>query len=356
MKFAILGDTHWGCRKDSPIFYKHFEKFYGTFLNHMESEGIKLVIQLGDTFETRKQTNSLTLSEAKRIYFSPAQKAGIHTYITVGNHDIYHRESVSVNTPKLLLSEYSTVKVIDKPQLLNIGYFRGGLEGGDCIDLIPWICKENEKEIAEYIRNSTAQYCAGHFEIAGFAMYKGMEENAGLDMKMFDRYEHVWSGHYHTKSRKGNILYVATPYEMTWEDADDPKGYHIFDTDTKELVYHQNTEKIFIRLNYDDSLVMEDPIDLEDKFVRVLVTGNSDPKKLDRFLQKIDLQGVYDKKVSEDMASFSDGVIDTSDMVIENTMSVMDAYIDSVVTDINKDALKKFMHGLYVEAIAQDAV
>lgn len=356
MKFAILGDTHWGARNDSPVFYKHFEKFYDQFFDHLAKEGIKLVIQLGDTFEARKKTNSLTLSEARRIYFDRAQKLGIHTYITVGNHDIYFRESVSVNAPRLTLGEYSTVHVVDKPQLLNLGYWRGALDGeGPCIDLIPWICQENEAEIVDFIKKSESTLCCGHFEIAGFAMYRGGKENDGLSMDLFDRYDHVWSGHYHTKSRKENITYVGTPYETTWEDFKDPKGYHIYDTETGEITFFENQNKTFFKLTYDDTETMVVPTGLTDCIVKVVVVNNSSQLALESYLQGIRDQGPHDLNVDEKGLTITD-VNDDNGVVIEDTMAVTEKYIDASETKVDKDALKKFMYSLYVEAINMEAV
>ena len=348
MKIAILGDTHWGARKDSPVFYKHFETFYDGFFQHLEDEGIKVVVQVGDTFEARQRTNSLTLQEARRIYFDRAEGAEITTYITVGNHDIYHRESVLVNTPRLLLSDYRYVEVIDKPTKVMLD---GGAPNPKFIDLIPWICENNEAEIVEFMKTSKADYCAGHFEIAGFAMYRGMEANDGLTMDLFSRYDHTWSGHYHSRSTKENITYVGTPYEMTWQDYGDPKGFHVFNTDTGKLTFIQNMNPIFIRLVYDEETrQLVAPEGLTDRFVRVVVTNCTNRLALEAYLQSIREQKPYDLKVDEEGFSVT-GIEDEDGVVIENTMVVTEKYIDASDTDVDKTALKKFMHELYIEAM-----
>jgi len=350
MKIAILGDTHWGARKDSPVFYKHYEAFYDGFFQHLEDEGINTVIQVGDTFEARQRTNSLTLQEARRIYFDRAEAKGIYTYITVGNHDIYHRESVTVNTPRLLLSDYECVKVVDKPTTVVLPSCGIGVADKQ-LDLIPWICEENQVQIVEFIQKSESQYCAGHFEIAGFAMYRGMEANDGLTMDLFSRYDHTWSGHYHSRSTKENITYVGTPYEMTWQDYGDPKGFHVFDTETGKLTFIQNMNPIFIRLIYDeDARSIVAPEGLTDRFVRVVVTNCTNRLALEAYLQSIREQKPYDLKVDEEGFSVT-GIEDEDGVVIENTMVVTEKYIDASDTDVDKTALKKFMHELYIEAM-----
>ena len=48
---------------------------------------------------------------------------------------------------------------------------------------------------------------------------------------------------------------------MTWSDYDDPKGFHVFDTATRELEFIENKERIFHRINYDDSEMKLEELD-----------------------------------------------------------------------------------------------
>jgi DNA repair exonuclease SbcCD nuclease subunit len=54
----------------------------------------------------------------------------------------------------------------------------------------------------------------------------------------FLKFELVMSGHFHTKSQKGNITYLGNTYQMYWNDYADQRGFHIFDTDTLKLELH----------------------------------------------------------------------------------------------------------------------
>ncbi len=349
MKLPILGDTHWGCRSDSPIFYKHFEKFYSTqFIPALQERKLKTLVQVGDLFDVRKKTNSLTLTESQRIFFDPLHEAGIQIYVIVGNHDAYLKESIKINTPRLLLSEvYDNVHVIDTPTTVKF-------DGVDT-DMIPWICEENEEEILAFIKASKSKLCVGHFEPQGFAMYRGMEAAQGIDPSIFNRYLRVFSGHYHTRSTVGNFHMVGTPYEMTWHDSGDPKGYHIYDTKTDDLEFCENPDKIFVKLEYDDTAgKVQLTEDLTDKFVKVVVTNKTDPKKFDSFIQSVSGKSFYDLKIADDMSEFVQGSVNADDVTIKDTVSVMEAYIDSIETALDKTAIKSFMKGLYVEAINQE--
>ena len=346
MKIAICGDTHFGVRSDSPNFLALQDKFYtNVFLPYLIENDIKVVCQLGDMFDRRKYINFNTLAESKRFFFQPLQDAGIEIHTLLGNHDLYYRESLSVNSTGLLLGEFTNLHIYDKMAKWDVD--------NTSIDIIPWICKENVEEAFEFIRDSKSDLCFGHLEILGFSMYKGMESHDGLSGNLFAKYEGVYSGHFHTKSDKENIHYVGTPYEMTWSDYNDQKGFHIFDTETRQTEFIKNPYTMFLRHEYNDELVDYDTIDIEQfqqKYIKIVVVKKTDYYKFDQFLKKLYESNTYEIKILEDLSDFSEGVVDTSTISIENTLEVLEGYVDSVADDTNRDKIKSFMKGLFLEA------
>lgn len=346
-KFAILGDVHLGVRGDLPIFYDYSAKFFDLMIEDLVKRDIKTIFQLGDLFDRRKYINFQTLNNAKQLFFDKLQTVEITFHTLVGNHDIYFRESLAINSSSLVLAKYDNVKIYQEPTTLDFN--------GTSIDLIPWICKENENQIYDLIKNSKSDICMGHFEISGFAMYRGMESHEGLSIDLFEKYEKVFSGHYHTKSQKNNIMYVGTPYEMIWQDYADPKGYHIFDTETRKIEFVQNPFTIFKRIEYDDTkeLVNLDSLDLDDCFVKLVIINKTNLYKFDQFVQKLYNKKAYEIKIIEDISESSYGEIDES-IDLEDTMSVVSNYIDSISENevAEKDRLKHFMKSLYVEALS----
>lgn len=349
-KIMILGDCHFGVRGDSLKFLAYYEKFYREVVfPYIDDNNIEYLIQLGDLFDRRKFINFNTLVEAKRFFFDELKKRPIKFYTLLGNHDIFWKESLSVSSTGSILGEYNFT-LIDKPSTIDIS--------GTTFDLIPWICKENEKEVFDFIDNSKSDICAGHFEIAGFPMYRGMHAEEGLSHDMFAKYERVWSGHYHTRSKAENIEYVGTPYEMTWQDAGDPKGFSIFDTDTRELTFIQNPYTIHEKIEYNDK--EQEPIDLttidiKDKYVKLVVVNKTDLYKFDRFVNMMYEQAPYEVKIIEDLSEFNEGTID-AEINLEDTISILGSYIDSLQTEGDKEAIKSFVKGLYIEAINQEVV
>ena len=339
---------HIGMRNDSSRFHDYYEKFYtNVFFPYLEEHNINLVIQLGDLFDRRKYINFLSLSRSKKYFFDVLKERNIQFHTLLGNHDIFWKESVQVNSTGLVLGEYDNVHLYDKPMTLDAGAVM--------IDMIPWICDENKDEVFKFIDESNSDICAGHFEIAGFAMYRGMEAHDGVASDKFKNYHTVLSGHYHTRSQKGNITYVGTPGEITWQDFNDPRGFHVFDDQTMTMEFIENPYKMFARIVYDDSEPLDvskpqiNPEDYKDKFVKLVVVQKNDFYKFDLLLNSLYNAGVYELKIVEDFSEFEQGEVDES-INLEDTLDVLSNYIDSVETDADKEKIKKFMRELYVEA------
>lgn len=349
MKVAIITDTHWGARNDSTILIEYYNKFYtNVFIPKLIEEKIDTVLMLGDTFDRRKYTNHVSLAKAKEIYFDPLQKLGINIHMLVGNHDTAYKNTNDVNSPDLLLREFDNIEVIDTPRTIQVG--------GIDICMLPWICSDNHMESMNEIRETKAEICMGHLEISGFEMYRGSEAHDGMDQKILSKFDMVFSGHFHHKSDNGHIYYLGNPYELTWQDYNDPRGFHIFDLASRSLSFIRNPYTLFCRLEYDDTKELEDPSDLvKDKYVKIIVVNKNDYYGYDQYLSKVYNGNPIDVKIVEDFSEFTEGKVDES-IDLEDTADVMTQYIESLDTDVDKEKIKTFMKSLYIEALNKEVV
>ena len=159
MKICLLGDTHFGCRNDHLSFHDYFAKFYNeVFFPYLDEHKIDTVIQFGDLFDRRKYINFVTLSRARQYFFDPLKERGIKLDVFVGNHDTFYKNTNDVNSPDLLLKDYSNVTVYDQPAEIS----PGGLD----IALLPWVNSSNYQESIDFINNTRAQILFGHLELA----------------------------------------------------------------------------------------------------------------------------------------------------------------------------------------------
>ena len=351
MKVAIITDQHFGARNDSIAFLDFFEKFYdNTFFPALDANAIDTVLVLGDTFDRRKYINFYALDRAKKMFFDKLEERGIRVHMLAGNHDTYYKNTNEVNSPDLLLVEYGNIDVISKPETIVID--------GTSICMLPWICPENYQESLDHIKNTKAEVCMGHLEIAGFAMYRGMESHDGLAKETFEKFDLVFSGHYHHRSSDKHIHYLGNPYELTWQDYNDPRGFHLFDLDTRELEFICNPYRMFERIEYNDKdqePVDLDALELEQKYVKLVVVNKNDFYKFDKFIQKLYNKGCHEIKIIEDMSEFQDGEIG-EEINLEDTLSVLSHYVDSIETDVDKEQIKTYMRTLYTEAVNIEVV
>jgi DNA repair exonuclease SbcCD nuclease subunit len=245
MKLCVLGDTHFGMRGDSLEFHKYIKKFYDDiFFPYLKENNITTVFQLGDLFDRRKFINFNSLYLCRKYFFDKLKENNITFYTILGNHDISFKNTLEVNSPQLLLKDYDNITVYDDFATIDFD--------GVAFDIIPWLCPENEETIFKAINESKSQLAFGHFEIDGFEMDRGNICRGGIDKNKLIKYDMVLTGHFHHKSDDGHIYYVGTPNEMTWADYNDPRGFHIFDTATREMEFIQNPYRMFHKINYDD--------------------------------------------------------------------------------------------------------
>lgn len=341
MKVAILTDTHYGARKGSKYLHDHFELFYkNIFFPTLEENGITTVIHMGDAFDSRKSIDYQSLEWAKRVVFEPLKNCEVH--MIVGNHDCYFKNTNHVNSPSLLLQNYPNIKTYSSPQTAKIG--------GIDIMMLPWICSENYDETLKEIKKSKAKIAMGHLELQGFRVNRNlvMEEH-GLDPKIFDKFTKVFSGHYHTRSDNGKIYYLGNTYEMYWNDVNDTRGFHIFDTETLEHTPINNPYKLFYNIYYEDTpYQLFDTTEYENKIVKVIVRKKSKPKDFEKFIDKLYTAGIQDLKIVEnfDIQENEDFEVDEE----ENTMSILNRYIDEAEFEFDKNIIKGIFQDLYRQA------
>lgn len=354
MKVAIITDQHFGARNDSTHFLDYYEKFYrDTFFPKLVEEGITKLLILGDTFDRRKYVNFFSLKRTKEMFFEPLQKMGIEVHMLAGNHDTYFKNTNDVNSVRLLLQEYDNITVIDSPTTINVD--------GTAICMMPWICPENYDDSLNVINTTEADVCMGHFEIAGFAMHRGMPSHEGLSRELFKKFDTVFSGHYHHRSAQDNIRYLGNPYELTWQDYNDPRGFHLFDLASRDLEFIENPNVMFHRITYDDKEESITEINNKelDKFagtyVKVVVLNKTNPYLFDKFMNNLYNVNPIDITIAEDFADLTEGVEDDMLDQAEDTLTIINKFVDSINEEhIDNNKLKNVLKELYVEALNQE--
>lgn len=339
-KVALINDTHWSCRKSSKLFQDYFELFYkNIFFPTLEEKGIEIVLHLGDAFDNRRFIEFDGLEWTQRVVLEPLKKYRVH--MITGNHDVAFKNSNRINSPSLLLREYENISVYWKPTEISVY----GLD----ILMIPWINSENEEEVYNAIQKSKCRVAMGHFELNGFIAHRGHVMEDSRDPDSLYKFEKVFSGHYHTRSDNGKIFYPGNPYEIYFNDVDDVRGFTIFDTETLEHEFVDNPYKMHYQLIYDEDKIFI-PKDLNNKLVRVVIRNKKSVRKFEKYIEKINEQEPYELKIIENVeTTYLDSVSENFES--EDTMSILNSYIDESEVTLDKSKLKNIINEVYVSAM-----
>jgi len=339
-KVALITDTHFGVRKGSQIFHDYFSQFYSsTFFPLLDSRSIDTVVHLGDCFDVRKGIDYWSLDWAKTNFFDPLKERGIQLILIVGNHDIFYRESLSINAPSLNLAEYDNITIIDTPRTVSVRDTN--------VFMVPWICAGNAERFTQELDATTADISMGHLELAGFYANKDYQCQHGTDPKVFQQFQTVFSGHFHKKSTRGNITYLGNPYQLYWNDEGDTRGFHLFDLETQELEFIENPNTMFHKIYYnEENQKLINPNKYKDSYVKVIVEGTSSPVKLSRVVDTLYDTGIHDIKIIENIDISIDEDVEVE---AEDTLTTLTNYVNAM-DDVNKDSVISIFKSLYVEA------
>lgn len=344
MNVALITDTHYNFRKANKAFHDYFLNFYNeVFFPSLEENNIKTVIHLGDAFDNRKGIDYWALKWAKENIYDKFNDLGIKVYNIVGNHDAYYKNTNSVNAVDTLLSEYSNViKVSDVVE--------DQIDGLDVI-LIPWICSDNQERVFKRIENTDAKVLFGHLELTGFFTYPGHVQQDGMGKEIFEKFDRVFSGHYHTKSDDGKIFYLGNPYQMFWSDVNDERGFHYFNTENYKLKFVKNPFSMFERVYYDNTEFDDvDFTNFTNKMVKVVVKNKNDQLNFDKFVEQIVKSNCLDLKIIETTEIYDED-IDSYDDSIEDTLTILNKYVEESEINVDKNIIKKILQETYKEAL-----
>lgn len=346
MHVAFITDIHFGARANSQIFLDNQERFYREiFFPELERLGVKTIVNLGDTWENRTALNPVTLKRAQDFYFDEIYRRGMKQIIVMGNHDTFYRNTNDVNLIEFLEKMYpESVKIVKTRAVMNMDGVKFGLIG--------WINKENLADSLEWLETVDADFIGGHFEINDFEMTKGHVATHGFDRKTFKRFDHVYSGHFHVRSTIGNITYLSNPSQTSWGDHGLEKGFHIFDTKTREMTPVNNPFDMYKEIEWGAHDAK--PEDFAGVYGRINVRNfdSFSRAELDLFVNAAQEHAIQMQVV--ETAVEQDGVVVEADEVV-GIWGIIDGYIEEAVgakETIDPDVLKKEFRQLYDDASA----
>ncbi len=346
MQIALITDSHFGVRNDNPVFLDNNKKFVDeVFLPTLEEQHVDTVVHLGDLLDRRKYINYNTASRLRKEFIEPMIDMKLNFHWILGNHDIYWRNNTDI-TPATELPSYGH-------------YYDTATEiyfGDTKILFVPWICDSNRVQTYDLINKTDAKIVFGHLELEGFEMFKGIVQHQGINRELFKNFDKVYSGHYHHKSSDGRIFYLGATGEYTWSDYNDPRGFHLFDTDSGLLTFYRNPFTLFHKEHYNDTVdaLETDFTQLTNKFVKVIVKARTNSDVYNTFLSRCEAANPLELIVVEDHLNLD--LINDENIVSEtkDTLTIIREFISQTNNMVDSNALDNLVVDLYKEAIQID--
>ena len=346
MKIALVTDTHAGIRGDSDTFAEYQERFwYEQFFPYLEEHGIKSIIHLGDVTDRRKWVSYKTLHRFKKVM--DKMKSEYDLSIIIGNHDTYYKNTNRVNSMDCLFDD--GIDVYEETS-------EASFDGLDVL-MVPWINSGNEESTLKRIKESKASVVFGHLNLAGFPFAKGSVSMDGMNRGVYKKFDMVFSGHFHTRSHMDNVWYLGSPFEQTWIDYGEERGFHVFDTDTLELEFVPNPLKMFSKVFYDANV--------EDEFlkgninfdiykrnaVKVIANEINDQYIFDKFIVEMEAADPWHMQILDNTDALNSDDVALEHIESKGTLELLNDYVEQSQYD-NKDDVKGLMRSLFEEAIS----
>ena len=321
--------------------------FYSIFIPYLEKNNIKDVWILGDFFEHRKVLSIFTLNKAVK-FLKTLQDKNINTIMILGNHDVVYRNTNEFNSISPIFKSFSNIKIIDKFEVIKFDDIN--------IGFISWINQDIRSECIDWIKTNNASILCGHFEINSFEIVKGVVCNNGLNQDLFEKYDKVFSGHFHIRANNGIIYYIGNPYQTNWGEYGFEKGFAVFNTIDKSVEFIENPTKIYETIVYNEQI---DFLKFDFKYyTNKIVRIYSDPRKeknkktLELFIEKLSSY-VYSLELIED----KDVIVNNEDEDKElyqtaDTIQLINQFLTSCeINNLDKKQLQESIFEIYREAI-----
>jgi DNA repair exonuclease SbcCD nuclease subunit len=349
MKIGILNDSHFGARGDSQLFFDYSMKFFdNVFFPYLKENNISTVIHAGDLMDRRKFVNFNILNQIRTRIMDVLDNNNIKMHCILGNHDVYYRNTNLINSMNELFGKHPSMVIYENPTVINFD----GLD----IALLPWINNENYNQSVDFIKTVAAPIIIGHLELEGYDVIRGVKSHGGMNPKMFDRFEQVLSGHFHCRQKKDNIYYMGTQYQITFGDLNETKGFHVFDTDTRDIEFISNPYKMFHSLVYNDENGEIDSDNftcdnLKDTYVKLYVEHKEHPYSFEKFVDKLYNCGISKITMVEEIDN-SDWTKEEIVDLEQDTVTLINNEVDSLEEIKDKDKMKRLIRELYMESLS----
>ena len=215
-KLAFFTDIHYGMRNNARQHNEDCDAFVDWFIEQAKAKGCETCIFGGDWHHNRASLNISTMKWSIQG-LRKLSEAFDKVYMILGNHDLFYRESRDINSIEF-------VEELDNVYLIRDTHVEGD------VALVSWLVHDEWKKVPKV----KSKYMFGHFELPYFMLNAMVEmpDHGGLKSEMFQNQDYVFTGHFHKRQVKGNVIYTGNAFPHNFSDAwDDERGWMYLEWD-----------------------------------------------------------------------------------------------------------------------------
>ena len=294
-KVAVFTDLHVGLKSNSTTHLKDCEEFVDWFIENAQKEECETCIFMGDWSHNRNSLNLFTLNTSLTLL----EKLGAafdQFFWFPGNHDLFYKDKRDIHS-SAFGRHIPGVTVVE------------GLTTIDDVTLVPWLVGEEWKQM----RSVKSKYVFGHLELPSFYMNAmiQMPDHGELRASDFKGPDYVFSGHFHKRQTKDNVVYIGNAFPHNFADSwDDDRGMMVLEwggtpkyinwdnapkyrvVKLSELIDQKDSimkSKMYLKVHLDIDISFE-----EANFIKETFMTDYDIREISLIQDKVNLEGTYE--------------------------------------------------------------
>jgi DNA repair exonuclease SbcCD nuclease subunit len=316
-KIILSSDWHVGNQSGSERHNKDLIAFTKFMIDWSVKNDVNRFYHLGDFFHSRDKIDVFSINYGIEIVKLLNNRFGKFKMIK-GNHDLPMRDS----------RDFSSLQIFQNMVDL-VDYYH--IE--DNFMLVSWLTSAQEyDEIINISKQKKVRFMGGHYEFSTFKMNDHYEMEHGQSHKELRHIERVFTGHYHGRQIRDNVVYIGSPFPFDFNDANDTeRGFTVLDLDTGEYELIKWNNIHILSVNHKEFLENDFSV-VPNCSIRVVINEELDNKTMEALKEKLggnfrDTKIVYTvDKVDEALQAETkiDGVVGIDEAVLTHLKNMND--------------------------------
>lgn len=342
-KCAMITDLHLGRRANSEDHNEDCYNFIKWFCDVVKNDtAIDHVYFLGDWHEHRSAINGLTLKYSNECA-KMLNSLDMPVYFHIGNHDCHKRSDRSIFTTEIF-EHLSNFILIDEIKKCDEIY--------GSVLMIPYLFPEEYPNLLKY---QDVPVAVGHLELNGFVLTgeHTIMKHGQNHRDFFKKQKRVFSGHFHKRQSKDNIMYIGNTFPMDYSDANDvDRGITFYDY-VKDAVHHKAwpDAPVYIKCKLSDIMDENNNVLKQGARVRCVVdidiTYSESIELKNLLISEFNLKELFFEEETEELReALEETIIDEDSLNMESTSELVESMLEQITNvNIDNDLLIKIYKG-----------